>query len=159
MATKRGIGRQVNYIVKWLVLAPLLGMVAALAVEAFIWTRTVSVRWMIGTVGFGWMCLLVPAGGLLMYLVFLRLDRKLSGEGMDRYIITVNRRGGYLPLKLGLGKFLATLCVLIACPVGGTVGPMAMVMSGISGSIQQFMRKHLRIFRSVSYTHLRAHET
>lgn len=146
MKIETTVRRQFNYILKWLIIAPLIGMIAAAMVAAFSWMRTGSVQWLINHVGLWWVCLGPIVAGMLMSVLFLRLDTKLAGEGMDRYIITVNRRGGYLPLRLGLLKFVATLCVLICCPVGGTVGPMVMVMSGISGRVQQFFRKYVRIF-------------
>ncbi len=81
-------------------------------------------------------------GGLIIGLVFYRIEPEARGEGMPTYIQTVNGNKGFVPLRLTVCKYLAGLFTLGFGGSGGFVGPMALV----NGGVGSFLARNLRRF-------------
>ncbi len=79
-------------------------------------------------------------GGLIIGLLFYRMEPGARGEGVPSYIRAVNEKGGFVPLRLTLLKYLAGLFTLGLGGSGGFVGPMALVNGGVGSFLARKLK-------------------
>jgi len=128
-----------NYILKWSLTSLIIG--TASGVVVYLFKRAVLFFSQFPA----WQILVYagPAfGGLIIGLVFYRIEPEARGEGMPTYIQAVNENRGFVPLRLTVLKYLAGLFTLGFGGSGGFVGPMALV----NGGVGSFLARKLRSF-------------
>src|SRR5690554_1059917 len=116
-----------RYLGKWLTIAALLGITGGLSAvilkEGIYWVEKSTTTFPL------WMAPLI--GGILVSIIY-SWDHRVSGNGTDRYILTVNERDGAIPLKTAISKLLATIASLGFRGSGGVEGPMLVIGSSLA---------------------------
>lgn len=120
------------YILKWLVVAPAVGVTGGLAAALL---RTVVE---IVSTGTGSIPLwIAPAVGGVLVSLLSYIDPLVTGFGMDRYIRAVNRRDGYISAWRALTKFAATVATVGFRGSGGLTGPLAVIGGAVSNALDK----------------------
>jgi len=134
-----GSPRQVQYLIKWLVISIVIGAAAGVVV----WIVQV------GVAGLSAVRNLLPApypfvfpvlGGLIVGFIIHRVDAAASGFGSPTYIYSVQRRGGYLEPRTVLLYMIGTMVTLGLGGSGGFVGPVCLIAGGTGGILFRRMR-------------------
>jgi len=140
----------VRYLIKWLIVALVLGMTGALTVYVYQGAIDLLNR-LTDTQQFTY---LMPAlGGLLIGLTLLRLEPEAHGEGVPGYLKCVNRNAGEISPRTTSVYLLASILTLGLWGSGGYVGPMTMVGCGTASALLRATGPALRLisFRSNDY--------
>lgn len=128
-----------NYILKWSLTSLIIG--TASGVVVYLFKRAVLFFSQFPA----WQILVYAGsafGGLIIGLVFYRIEPEARGEGMPTYIQAVNENRGFVLLRFTVLKYLAGLFTLGFGGSGGFVGPMALV----NGGVGSFLARKLRSF-------------
>lgn len=145
-SNKRGLPRQVAYLIKWLILSLLIGALAG----TLVWivqsgvTRLSDARTSLPHV---FPYILPVLGGLIVGLVIHRIDPAASGEGAPTYINSVQQRGGYLESRTVLLYLLGTVVTLGCGGSGGFVGPACLFGGGAASLLFRKLRVLSRSLR------------
>ncbi len=127
------------YLLKWISIAVISGILSSTVVEGFL-----SIHILITS---GFVTLKLPlfiwpaAGAILTTGVIYRLSWAASGEGIPAYIAGLNRRRARFSLKVTVTKFLASISTLSTFGNGGVVGPLGRINSGLMTNLLGGLKK------------------
>ena len=124
--------KSLRYMLQWMVIAVVSGLVGVLLVSGF--SRTITLvqrfipfhgRWIIP----------IAVLGAVVAASISRLDPASRGEGIPSYIRGLRDHGGDLNLKTTVVKLLSSFASLATWGNGGLVGPLGRVSAGISSNL------------------------
>lgn len=131
-------GRQTAEVLRWSVLAVVIGVVVALTIFAFLAMVRTLWEWVAGS---GWGVYVAPvAGAGLVGVTAYRLTPASRGAGLPDYIYLVNTRQGYVPRLMVVTKFYATIVTVGSGVSGGVVGPGALIGAGVGAHVGRRLR-------------------
>lgn len=121
-----------QFLLKWLILAMVAGVVGGCLVQGFVCMLTAAVGWIKGA---GWLWIWPFLGALVTAGLIYRIAPKTMVEGMPSYILGVRDHEAGLPLSVTFFKFWAALAGLSTFVCGGMVGPMGRTSSGVMSAL------------------------
>jgi H+/Cl- antiporter ClcA len=123
------------YLIKWVILALIAGIVGSLIVRSFfLLTREISSYLHTFSIPvFLW----TVAGALLAGGIIYRIQPHAAGEGIPSYIRGMRIHKGNLPFSVTFFKYWAALATLATFGNGGVVGPLGRVSSGLMSFISR----------------------
>ncbi|HNT35174.1 MAG TPA: chloride channel protein, partial [bacterium] len=129
-----------EYLVKWSIISVSIAIPAALSVWAL---RTfVDILFMRLCGKASALLFFMPAvGGLVVGLILYRIDHRVSGEGVPRYVKAVLENNGAIPFRIWPLKILATITSLGFGGSGGLVGPLAYAGGALGSSVGRALKK------------------
>lgn len=81
------------------------------------------------------------AGAFVCGLVIYKIDEESAGEGIPRYLVSVNTKNGYFPFLPSTLKYFAALVTLVTGNSGGIVGPLVRVNAGFMSFLTNLFLK------------------
>ncbi|MEE9543589.1 MAG: chloride channel protein, partial [Thermodesulfobacteriota bacterium] len=124
-------------IVKWLVLASVVGMLVGLATTVFLKLLSWSTAY-VG--GYGYYFLGLPVAMFLSAVVVKYLSPDSEGHGTEKVIEAVHKRSGRIKLAVVPVKIVATVITLAFGGSVGKEGPCAQIGGAISSSFADILR-------------------
>ncbi len=127
------------YLLKWMLLSIIAGIVGTLTVQSFIFLST-GITSFISAVRLPlWIWPIIGAGiaGGIIY----RIQPHAAGEGIPSYIRGIRIHEGNLLFSVTFFKYWAALVTIATFGNGGIVGPIGRVSAGIMAFIVPYMKK------------------
>ncbi len=125
-------------ILKWTALASIVGVAVGLSTTLFLKVLNYSTG---RTAGFPYYFILLPAGLFVSNLAPLLIDKEAAGEGLDKVINAIHKKGGKVRLTVAPAKFIASILTL-AC--GGSAGKEAPPVQ-IGAALASWVSRSLRM--------------
>ncbi|NPB03170.1 MAG: voltage-gated chloride channel [Thermotogae bacterium] len=124
-------------VVKWVILATIVGILVGLATTVFLKILDKSVRF---HAYFSHYYFLLPFGILLSKLLIKYLAPEAEGHGTEKVIESIHRRSGRIDVKVIPVKLMATVLTLATGGSVGKEGPAAQIGAGISSFMASLLR-------------------
>ncbi len=116
-------------IIKWIVLATIIGIVVGLSTTAFLKALNFSVTW---AKHYPYYFLLLPVALFLSVIIVKYLAPEAEGHGTEKVIEAIHRRSGKIKAMVVPVKLVATIITIAAGGSVGKEGPCAQIGGGLS---------------------------
>jgi len=116
-------------IIKWIVLATIIGIVVGLSTTAFLKALNFSVTW---AKHYPYYFLLLPIALFLSVIIVKYLAPEAEGHGTEKVIEAIHRRSGKIKAMVVPVKLVATIITIAAGGSVGKEGPCAQIGGGLS---------------------------
>jgi len=131
--------QSLNYLLKWLLLSLLAGLIGSVVVHSFSYLLFMLNRALTMTP------IPVPVfallGALFVAGIIYRLEPRAPGEGIPAYISGIRFRGGFLPMSETIAKYPAALITLGTFGNGGMHGPVGRITAGVLSFVANRLQK------------------
>ncbi len=124
-------------VVKWLVLATVIGIIVGLSTAAFLKILHLSID---AVTGYGYYFILLPLALYVSTLIVRRLAPEAEGHGTEKVIEAVHKRSGRIKAAVVPVKLTATLVTLAFGGSAGKEGPCAQIGAGLSSIFASLFR-------------------
>lgn len=124
-------------IIKWLLLASIVGVLVGLSTTAFLKTLEYSIG---KTSGYSYFYLLLPVAFFLSTLVIKYLAPKAKGHGTEKVIEAIHKDSGRISPLVVPVKLIATVITIAAGGSAGKEGPCAQIGGGLSSLFADIFR-------------------
>jgi chloride channel protein, CIC family len=148
-----------QYLLKWMILGLLVGLVAGVGAIVFANAIEISTRFFLGdlvgylppapvgegepvrhAIGRPWLLpVIVAAGGLISGLIVYWLAPEAKGHGTDAAIAAIHHRGGRLRARIPPIKLVASAITIGSGGSGGREGPAAQISAGFGSVLGQWL--------------------
>ena len=123
-------------IVKWAILAILVGIVVGLATTIFLKT----LGWSSGLQSYRYYYLLLPVALFLSSILIKYLAPDAEGHGTEKVIEAVHKRWGKIEIKVVPVKLVATVITLTGGGSAGKEGPCAQIGAGMASALADLLK-------------------
>lgn len=124
-------------IIKWLVLASIIGLLAGASTTVFLKVLDWGIR---NTAQYPYYFLLLPAALLLSTLLVMYLAPEAEGHGTEKVIEAVHKRSGKIDAAVIPVKILATVVTIAGGGSAGKEGPSAQIGAGVASLFADIFR-------------------
>jgi chloride channel protein, CIC family len=124
-------------ILKWTVLATIVGVAVGLSTTLFLKVLDYSMG---RTEGFPYYFILLPAGLFVSNLVPLLIDKEAAGEGLDKVINAIHKKGAKVSVTVAPAKFIASVLTIAAGGSAGKEAPPVQVGAALASWVSRALR-------------------
>lgn len=123
-------------IVKWLILATLVGIISGLATAVFLKLLNYSIKQL---EQFPYYFLSLPGGLFISALLIKYLAPEAGGQGTDKVIEAVHKYSGKIKIRVVPVKLLATIVTIATGGSAGKIGPCAQIGGGLASLLADLL--------------------
>ncbi|MHB8173505.1 MAG: chloride channel protein [Nitrospirota bacterium] len=124
-------------ILKWSVLASIVGVVVGLSTTLFLKALDFSTA---RTAGFPYYFILLPAGLFAANLVAQIIDKEAAGEGLDKVIHAIHKENSKIKLTVAPAKFIASIITIASGGSAGKEAPPVQVGAALASWASRLLR-------------------
>ncbi|MDH3504692.1 MAG: chloride channel protein [Nitrospirota bacterium] len=125
------------HVLRWLVLASVVGLLVGLTTTGFIQALTILMQWVETR---SWGVWLLPLGLCLSGWLTTRVVPEAGGQGLERVVRAIHLHSGKITWQVIPTKIAATLLTLATGGSAGNVGPCVQIGSGLAAVIADYLR-------------------